>query len=97
MDSGDPRPNFFIVGTAKSGTSSLAKYLGQHPDIFMPPWHKEPAFFANHTGHSRWEDYLKDFEGAESRRSHRVKSPLRICTIRKLPKGFIVSTHAPKS
>ena len=68
MDSSHPQPNFFIVGTAKSGTSSLAKYLGQHPDIFMPPWHKEPAFFADHTGYSRWEDYLKDFDGAASRR-----------------------------
>lgn len=29
-------PNFFIVGAAKSGTTALADYLGQHPDVFMP-------------------------------------------------------------
>jgi hypothetical protein len=28
-------PNFFIVGAAKCGTTSLYEYLKQHPDIFM--------------------------------------------------------------
>lgn len=37
-------PNFLIVGAAKSGTTSLYKYLKQHPDIFMPE-RKEPCFF----------------------------------------------------
>jgi hypothetical protein len=38
-------PNFFIVGAARSGTSSLVRYLGQHPEIYIPPW-KEALFFA---------------------------------------------------
>ncbi|MGK7911985.1 MAG: sulfotransferase [Synechococcus sp.] len=38
-------PNFFIVGAAKSGTSSLYKYLASHPSIYMSPI-KEPRFFA---------------------------------------------------
>jgi hypothetical protein len=38
------RPNFLIVGAAKSGTTSLYAYLKQHPDIFMPEW-KELSFF----------------------------------------------------
>ena len=39
------RPNFFIVGAAKSGTKSLANYLDQHPNVFVcKP--KEPNFFA---------------------------------------------------
>jgi len=38
------RPDFFIVGAPKSGTTSLYTYLRQHPDIFMPDW-KEPTFF----------------------------------------------------
>ncbi len=29
-------PNFLVVGAAKSGTSSLDRYLAQHPDIYMP-------------------------------------------------------------
>jgi hypothetical protein len=37
-------PTFFVVGAMKAGTTSLAKYLGQHPDVFMcDP--KEPRFF----------------------------------------------------
>lgn len=38
-------PNFFIVGAARSGTTSLHRYLGQHPDIFVAQV-KEPHFFA---------------------------------------------------
>jgi hypothetical protein len=38
-------PNLFVIGAAKSGTTSLHHYLGQHPDIFMSPV-KEPNFFA---------------------------------------------------
>jgi hypothetical protein len=40
-------PNFFIVGAARSGTTSLHRYLSQHPDIFMT-WRKEAHFFAAH-------------------------------------------------
>lgn len=40
-----PRPNLFIVGAAKAGTTSLYHYLRQHPDIFMSPV-KEPHFFS---------------------------------------------------
>ena len=39
------RPNFFIVGAAKSGTTSLWRYMKQHPDVFFPD-NKEPNFFA---------------------------------------------------
>lgn len=38
-------PDFLIIGAGKSGTTSLDKYLGQHPQIFMCP-RKEPNFFA---------------------------------------------------
>lgn len=30
-------PNFFIVGAAKSGTTSLYEYLRQHPEVYMAP------------------------------------------------------------
>lgn len=29
-------PNFLVVGAAKSGTSSLDRYLAQHPEVYMP-------------------------------------------------------------
>jgi hypothetical protein len=37
-------PDFFIVGAAKCGTTSLYSYLERHPDIFMPTV-KEPHYF----------------------------------------------------
>jgi hypothetical protein len=41
----DKWPDFFIVGAAKSGTTSLYHYLKEHPSIFMPKL-KEPWFFS---------------------------------------------------
>lgn len=38
-------PNFFIVGSAKAGTTSLYHYLRQHPEVFMSPV-KEPHYFS---------------------------------------------------
>jgi len=40
-----PFPNFLIIGAARSGTTSLHHYLGQHPQVFMCPV-KEPNYFA---------------------------------------------------
>jgi hypothetical protein len=38
-------PNFFIVGAARSGTTSLYEYLGRVPGVYMPTV-KEPHYFA---------------------------------------------------
>ena len=38
-------PNLFVVGAAKAGTTSLAYYLQQHPDIYVSPF-KEPHHFS---------------------------------------------------
>lgn len=66
------RPNFFIVGAAKSGTTSMQKYLGQHPDIAMPQ-RREPIFFgtdlASHAKRTaRLDDYLQIFSACEGER-----------------------------
>ena len=37
-------PDFVIIGSGKSGTTSLDHYINQHPEIFMSPF-KEPNFF----------------------------------------------------
>jgi hypothetical protein len=37
-------PNLFIVGVEKGGTTSLWRYLDEHPDVFMSDV-KEPSFF----------------------------------------------------
>jgi hypothetical protein len=39
-------PNFFIIGAAKAGTTSLHDVLSQHPEIFLSKV-KEPSFFNN--------------------------------------------------
>ena len=38
-------PNFLIIGAAKGGTTSIAEYLKQHPQIYISPI-KEPFFFS---------------------------------------------------
>lgn len=40
------KPNLFIVGQPKSGTTALHQFLGQHPEIFMSSI-KEPHFFCS--------------------------------------------------
>jgi hypothetical protein len=40
-------PNFLIVGAAKSGTTAIASFLSQHPDIYICPL-KEPKFISSH-------------------------------------------------
>ena len=39
------KPNFFIVGAPKAGTTSLYHYLDQHPEVFMSQI-KETNFFS---------------------------------------------------
>ena len=64
---GVPRwPNLFIVGAPKGGTTTLWRYLDQHPDVFMSP-EKEPNFFLDPTPPVRVpteEAYLGLFAGA---------------------------------
>lgn len=38
------KPDFFIVGAAKAGTTALQQILDDHPDVYMSPL-KEPNFF----------------------------------------------------
>jgi Sulfotransferase family len=41
-----PRPNLFLIGSMKSGTSYLSELLGAHPAIFMSS-EKEPTYFVD--------------------------------------------------
>ena len=53
-------PDFFVVGAAKSGTTSLYYYLNQHPDIGMSiP--KEPNFFNREDFQAGLDDYKRCF------------------------------------
>lgn len=39
-----PKPDFFIVGAARCGTTALFNYLAAHPAVFFPE-RKEPNYF----------------------------------------------------
>ena len=49
------RPNLFIVGQPKSGTTALYHFVSQHPQVFCPPL-KEPNYFCTdfHRKADRW-------------------------------------------
>lgn len=67
------RPNFFIVGAPKCGTTAMYSYLKQHPDVFLPEKVKEPHYFGSDL-HFRYrtplteEQYLRLFEPARQAR-----------------------------
>ena len=71
------RPTFVIIGAQKAGTTSVYRYVGQHPEVFVSPV-KEPRFFsylaqceagiAPPAGAIQTLDaYRKLFDGAETR------------------------------
>ncbi len=67
-------PDFLIVGTMKSGTTTLVHYLRLHPDVFMPE--DEVHFFNNRKNFNRgigW--YEKFFEDAGDVKAVGEKTP----------------------
>jgi hypothetical protein len=86
----DIKPNFLCVGAAKSATTSLHRYLSQHPEIFMPDA-KELIFFSHKeytknidgpgdevclkTSVANLTDYLAYFEGASTFKAIGETSP----------------------
>lgn len=61
------RPNTFIVGAPKCGTTALSTYLSEHREVFLSD-PKEPNYFCSDLPErqvvSQMEDYLTLFEGA---------------------------------
>ncbi len=56
------KPNLFIIGAMKSGTTSLHEYLDTHPQIAMSQ-EKEPGYFVEELGlHKGEEWYLSRWE-----------------------------------
>ena len=85
--SSDRRPDFFIVGAPKSGTTAMARYLGDHPQIFMPAA-KELHFFGADLDYRRrrptQDEYLAAFTNARDAKRAGEASV-----------GYIYSTRAP--
>ncbi len=69
------RPNLFIVGAPKCGTSALAAYLEHHPDVFFCDpkepfyWGSEDAGLRSLHGVHATEGYLKLFASARAEQS----------------------------
>lgn len=73
-------PNFLVVGAAKSGTTSLFRYLKTHPEVYIPE-EKEGRFFSQlpknfkglgaeqfvNNGITNFDEYKKFFENREER------------------------------
>lgn len=61
------KPNAFIVGAPKCGTTAMASYLSEHPDIYVSPI-KEPHYFIKDDMPKKtnltYEEYLELFSGA---------------------------------
>lgn len=49
-------PNLFILGAAKSGTTTLYKLLSSHPQVYFP-YVKEPQYFCNDSLYRRGVEY----------------------------------------
>ena len=59
------KPNLFLVGAAKSGTTAMSDYLDQHPDIHMGP--KEMHYFTpdllpETSPALVWENYITPYK-----------------------------------
>jgi len=69
-------PDFFIIGAAKAGTTSVHAVLAKHPDIYMPP-QKEPEFFARDDLYEQGiETYSKLFKAARANQFIGEASPI---------------------
>ena len=83
-------PNFLVVGAVKAGTTSLYRYLRQHPDIFMPSV-KEPHFFtgkpssewrgpdAGRRGTQDLAEYRSLFAEVQEERARGEATPYYLC------------------
>lgn len=86
-------PNFFIVGAAKCGTTSVWEYLRTHPDVFFPKV-KEPTYFVSVPAlpGDEWtyfagnkEGYLGLYEGCDGYKAVGDASP-----------GYLWDVNAPR-
>lgn len=70
------RPNLFIPGAPKAGTTALARFLSEHPDIYITT-PKEPGYWARDLpaalrrryGTDSWDDYVSLFDNGRARAS----------------------------
>lgn len=81
-------PTFFVCGAPRAGTTSLHRYLSQHPDVCMSRRKETGVFLENYDRGLDWlaENYLAHYQGehaiGESTTGHMrfSKAPRRMAT-----------------
>jgi hypothetical protein len=76
-------PNFFLIGTVKGGTTSLHRYLDQHPEIYLSPI-KEVNYFSRECIHPEHfsQDYRHDVNvDLKSYLASGMKHPIHIAHV----------------
>lgn len=75
-DSGRMLPNFFILGAAKAGTTTLYEVLNTHPEIYLSRV-KEPQFFCHEDLYRKGMEFYSDrfFRGCENYRVRGEATP----------------------
>jgi len=83
-------PNFFIVGAPRAGTTSLANYLKDHPEVFLTE-PKEPNYFTrdhfNQTHLKYVPEYMKSYTAymklySQASEKHRAVGEATTSTLR---------------
>lgn len=71
------KPNFLVIGAAKSGTTSLCAKLAEHPEVFVSD-PKEPNFFSHDENYVRrgWPWYERLFANANGAKAVGEGTPL---------------------
>ncbi len=90
-------PNFFIIGAPKCGTTSLAAWLSQHPEIYMSPA-KDPHYFSTDYPVSSplsRSDYLGLFQ--EARPEHTAVGEASVWYLRSEVAVPTIEEQAPKA
>jgi hypothetical protein len=99
------RPNFFIIGAPKCGTTSLARYLGAHPQVFVTT-PKEPCYFSrslttdreqrgSKACHRTLEGYLHLFDRAKEQ--HRLRGDATTRNLRCEPALLEIKALVPEA
>jgi len=76
----DSKPNLFVAGFARAGSTALASYLSQHPQIFVPAI-KEPHFFYPFNKTPQWINlplYKYDLKGYNNLYKHKMSYKYRV-------------------
>lgn len=78
-----PRPNFFLIGAPKSGTTSLHAYLSGHPEVYLSPI-KEPNYYCRDISVDDFsETYRRNtFLDTEAYFSRKELEPLHLTFVR---------------